>query len=39
MKISNDIEDHADSLQTNEHILLPYESWGEIKGIWISSKW
>ena len=39
MRISNDIDDHLDSLQTNEYIILPYESRGEIKGIWISSNW
>jgi len=38
MRISNDIEDHLDFLQTNEYILLPYESREEIKGIWISNK-
>jgi len=38
MRISNGIEDPLDSLQTNEYILLPYESREEIKGIWISSK-
>jgi len=26
MRISNGIEDHLDSLQINEYILLPYES-------------
>jgi len=38
MRISNGIEDHLDVFQTNEYTLLPYESRGEITGIWISSK-